>query len=413
LFYVGGTAAIAQIIVMVQSFLLARWLGPDKYAIIVANFSLCSLCSFLVNWGLDTWLLRTSSQQQDQKQLAGIVLVIKMVFGLVWGILLITIAPSLKPLIYLPSILGLAIAGIFVESATNTLYIVFFTTNRFNQSSIILIISRLCRLLVTVLLIILKNDNPLYFVVLRVLVDLVFLGVAWVKIKPDIRIREVGQYRKVFTNALPYSWSDLLSVVYNQSDINIVSFLSDNLQTISFYSLAINLMNVIFAVIQALQNVVIPVLTRLHSQGSRIIKKGSILTIIGFGLLGLALYLVVIVFGRDIVDLALDSTYTVSGTYLVKIAPILLFRSLTIGLTAIIISINQQKLRLIPQTITVLAKILISIAIFPIWQVTGLTWVYIYSELVLMLWYLWIVIWWFVHEIKNQNVTNHQGLIGQ
>lgn len=404
----GSTAAIGQVLGMVQMFLLARWLGPEKYAIHVANFSLCTLTSFVVNWGLDTWLLRTLSQPDKPKSQEGAVLVIKTFFGLVWGILLMLIAPKLKPAVYLPSILGLAVIGIFIESLTNTLYVVFFTTNRFGKSSIILICARFLRLLTTILLIFLKNDNLVNFVLLRVIVDLVILLVSLLIIKPDIRNKKVEQLKNIFHKAMPYSGSDLLTLVYNQSDVNLISFMSNDLQTISYYSMAISVVNVIFTVIQALQNVVIPVLTRWYLQGEKKIKQGSMITVIGFGLIGVFLYFIIILFGQDIVNLTLGSSYTTTGMYLGKIAPILIFRSLIIGLTAIIISVNQNKRRLIPQTISVVIKVVVSIAIFPVWRVNGLSWVYVFTEIVLLIGYIWIVIWWLKNEKTDQTQIPHR-----
>ena len=87
----GSTAAVAQIFMLLQSLMLARWFGPETYAIYVANFNLCAISVFLVNWGMDTWLLRTVSEIENPQKLFGTVVLIKVFLVVIISLKLINI----------------------------------------------------------------------------------------------------------------------------------------------------------------------------------------------------------------------------------------------------------------------------------------------------------------------------------
>jgi O-antigen/teichoic acid export membrane protein len=387
----GSTAAVAQIFMLLQSLMLARWFGPGSYAIYVANFNLCTLSVFLVNWGIDTWLLRTASEIENPQKLFGTVILLKVIFGIIWGFLLIFVAPKFKPDLYQPAVLSLAILGTFFESLMNTFYVAFFTTNRFKTSSIILISARTLRLLSTILLIHFSNQNLLTFVTLRVVIDGLILIITWFQIKPIFIFRELINLPKTFSLALPYSGSDFLALVYQQADVNLVSILSSQFDIISFYSLAISAVNMFFAVIQGLLNVVIPYLTRLFIDNKEKLKIYSIFSLAGFSLLGFLFFLLVQYFGQNVIQIILGPNYVNVYTYLNLIKPIFILRSLTFGITGVLIAINKQKQRLIPQAISDIFKVIGSLLVFPYLNIFGVSRIYILSEIVLLCGYCWVI----------------------
>ena len=57
----GASASIAQVIMMVYTLVVARHLGVAQYGIFAGAYSLSGLTAFVVNWGLDTWLLREAA----------------------------------------------------------------------------------------------------------------------------------------------------------------------------------------------------------------------------------------------------------------------------------------------------------------------------------------------------------------
>ena len=91
---VGFTAAISQLLSIGYLVFLARWIGPETYGIHVGIFNLCTISIFFVSWGLDTWLLKTTSNDQvSSTTVLKKVLLLKLGFGFIWAAVIFTIAP--------------------------------------------------------------------------------------------------------------------------------------------------------------------------------------------------------------------------------------------------------------------------------------------------------------------------------
>jgi len=228
-------------------------------------------------------------------------------------------------------------------------------------------------------------------VTLRVVIDGLILIITWFQIKPIFIFRELINLPKTFSLALPYSGSDFLALVYQQADVNLVSILSSQFDIISFYSLAISAVNVFFAVIQGLLNVVIPYLTRLFIDNKEKLKIYSIFSLAGFSLLGFLFFLLVQYFGQNVIQIILGPNYVNVYTYLNLIKPIFILRSLTFGITGVLIAINKQKQRLIPQAISDIFKVIGSLLVFPYLNIFGVSRIYILSEIVLLCGYCWVI----------------------
>ncbi|HOZ38046.1 MAG TPA: glycosyltransferase [Anaerolineaceae bacterium] len=391
---VGLTAALSQLLSVGYLTFLARWIGPNTYALHVAIFNLCAISAFAVNWGLDTWLLKkTSDDQLSSKDVLQTVLLIKLIFGILWAILLFSIAPLLKPDIFLRPLLILAILSTLFESLTNSIYTVLLTTNRFKWSSAILLIGRFSRLGSLIGLYFLSANNLSLIITLRTVIDLLVLIVAGVifgfqftnwKIAPD-------DLKKAFTSATPFHASDLINIVFHHVDVTLVTFLSKSLETISSYSLMISLYNVINTIILSLMNVVVPSLSRERNHSGPGHRKTLLWTISGFFLLGLAGWVAITLFGQNVIQLILGNQYLMVAELISRTAVIVMINSLNVGFTVTIIVSNRQKARVVPQIVSLIFKVAASLLLFPVWQIEGLRWVYILSEIVLSLGYFLVI----------------------
>lgn len=391
---VGITAALSQLLSIGYLVFLARWIGPETYGLHVAIFNLCAISAFVVNWGLDTWLLKkTSDDQLSSMNVLRIVLVLKLSFGALWAVMLFTIAPLLKPEIFLRNLLILAILSTLFESLTNSIYTVLLTTDRFKQSSAILLLGRLSRLGSLVGLYLLSINNLSIIISLRTLIDLFVLIIAGLIFGlrfTDWKIAPEG-LKNAFTNALPFHASDIINIVFHHIDVTLVTFFSKSLTTISSYSLMISLYNVINTIILSLMNVVVPSLSKEQNQSAHAQRKTLVWTIFGFFLLGSAGWLAITLFGREVIHLILGNQYVMAADFISKTAVIVLINSLNVGLTVTIIVNNRQKKRIVPQIVSLVFKVVASLLLFPIWQIEGLRWVYIISEIVLSFGYFLVV----------------------
>jgi O-antigen/teichoic acid export membrane protein len=381
---VGITATISQVLVMVQTMLLARYLGPATYATVAASLAICALSSIFMDMGLDTWLLHKGSVTENRQSTAGSILMLKLLLGLVWGSILFNFAPLIRPSIYLRPVLVLSILAVFIDALSRTGYMLFFLTNRFRESSLILLVSRIIRVLGTILLIALNTQDPSDYLLLRVVIDLIFLVIILVRVKIEFVKNILASLIPVYKHALPYGFSEVLNTVYNQSDVNLVSLFSSNLQAISFFSVAINIVNAFFAVVQTIQNVIIPKLTITFEKNRTRFNDISKQVIIGFFIIGTITWIGLPILGSNLIIKMLGEQYSNAFNVLKNLSGIFIVRSLIIALTSILIATNNQKRRLIPQIIAVLAKIAIGIFVISRFGVESLPIPYVFSELTLL-----------------------------
>ena len=392
---VGITATLSQLLSVGYLVFLARWIGPQSYALHVAIFNICSISAFLVNWGLDTWLLKkTSDNQQTSSSALKTVLLLKMGFGVFWGILLFFIAPILKPEIFLRNLLLLAILSTLFESLTNSIYTVFLTTDRFKQSSTILLLARLFRFFSLVGLYFLSINKLVTIITVRTLIDFLVLLIAGLII--GLRFNNwkqvPGEFMRTFLESVPFHASDLINIVFHQIDVTLVTFLSTSLTTISSYSLMISFFNVINTIVMSIMNVVVPSLSKYQNQSLNTRRRAIAGSVFGFFVLGLAGWAAVSILGQSMIYAILGDQYAMAAELISRTAVIIVINSLNVGLAAILIVHNRQKNRIVPQIVSLVLKMLASLLLFPMYQTEGLRWIYIFSEVALSLGYLLITL---------------------
>lgn len=392
---VGITAAIAQLLSVGYLVFLARWIGPETYAIHVGIFNLCMISIFFVSWGLDTWLLKTTSENmQDSGNILKRVLLLKLGFGIIWAAALFLIAPLLLPEIFLRSLLFMAIFSTLSETLTNSIYTVLLTTDRFRQSSAILLIGRLFRLLSLLGLALMSVKDLGTIVALRTLIDFIVLLVAGgiLGLKFSGWSFDFGSLKQTFLLAVPFHASDLVNIIFRQMDVTLVTFMSKSLVTISNYSLMISFFNVTNTIVLSLINVLVPSLTKEKNMPVAARQKSLVRTVFGFLIIGFVGWVGIVLFGQQAFHLLLGAQYALVADLVSKTAIIVLIGSINVGLAALIIANNKQKQRVIPQVISLALKVIASLVIFPLFQIEGLRLVYILSEAVLTIGYFYLII---------------------
>jgi len=239
------------------------------------------------------------------------------------------------------------------------------------------------------------------FITTRVIIEFISLFIALNFVKPIINFKSIKIQKSILTKSAPYTVSEVITVVHNQSDNNLVSLFTNNLNLISYFSVAINLVNAVFAIIMTLQNVFIPTLSRIFDTQSNKIRKSIILTLLGFTAIGLVLWLGVAIFGEKIIEITMGKEYFLSSIYIEKISPIFLIRSLILGVTIILISINLQKLRIFPQAISAVFKIVLGTIVLKQFNIDGFLWIYMFSEIIMLIGLIGLLLNW-THKNKYQ-----------
>jgi O-antigen/teichoic acid export membrane protein len=106
-------------------------------------------------------------------------------------------------------------------------------------------------------------------------------------------------------------------------------------------------------------------------------------------------------FGAKYFVLLLGTAYAGSQEILQILSIILFIHSLTFGVAAILVATNQQTKRSIIQAIAVVINIGLNFLVIERWGIIGVAWVFVLTEIVLLLGYTWLV-------LRYRSATLHQ-----
>lgn len=157
------------------------------------------------------------------------------------------------------------------------------------------------------------------------------------------------------------------------------------------YSAASGVLNALFIVPNTVGFVIVPVLSNLfasHVEQAWLTAKRALglLLIIGIGLF------VTIFFGARLLVLILGQSYSESQEILQLLSIIILFQSINYGTAAILVATNQQAKRTAVQFIAVSINVILNLLVIDRFGLIGVAYVYIITEIVLMIGYALLVV---------------------
>ncbi len=401
LFISASGTGMAQLFMLVNQFLIARYLAPEGFGLYTASYAICTLTSFLFNWGLDTWLLRQASLEERPKEIAGGVIAIKLLFGVVWAALLIFLLPFIQPQTYLRPLIAVCVVDILCDGLFTAQIAFLNSQNRFSHATTFLNLSRGGRLLFAVLLLLFGARNPLFFAGARFSATLIGLFVLTLWARPVIHVRAFGNITRVFFSSIPYGISDLLTTIYLQADVSILAVITGSSKAVGIYSPASGLVNALFIIPNAAFYVFLPNLVRRLQnntvKGTHFIEK----MMIGFVALGIGMWVATRWLGQPVMVLVLGKAYAESGQLLALLSPLLFMKSVEFGCTSVIIATGLQKYRLFPQSISALMNIVLNVIFIPLYGVRSVANNYLISEVILFFGYLAIAIYWMIGYLRH------------
>ena len=186
--YSTSTAA-AQFLMMVYTILVARALGPQQFGRFTGSYALTGLSIFMVSCGMDTWLLREPGSLADPRAWSGRVLRIKGATGLAWGVLLVTVAPLIRPDVFTPALVLVCALDVWCDGALATHAAALNIQKRISAVSRLMFFSRAVRLLGALALVLLGSTDPLVFALARCAATAGGLLAAVLVLKPDLAAR--------------------------------------------------------------------------------------------------------------------------------------------------------------------------------------------------------------------------------
>jgi O-antigen/teichoic acid export membrane protein len=377
---------------MVYALILARHLGPEKYGYFTSGYSITSLLSIFLNWGMDTWLLRKGALLSSPKEWTGFVVRVKSLLLIVWAPIVIIVFSSLPNNTIDPLFFLICTLDIWADSTFATILAGLNLEGKYSRLANLLIISRILRVAGLITLILFKEDLPLIFAFFRSLATISILFIAALCYKPKLNYKPPTPPLSIFKEVIPFGLSDFFVSIYLFIDITLLAILSNKFE-VGTYSPSSTIISALFILPNTIYLGILPILTEVINKNENVLNYVKKL-LLGFMGLGLLLFLGVAFFAPLIIHTLLGSLYAESGELLRNLSPILLLKSLQFGFITILIADGWQKYRLIPQGIAASLNLILNLLLIPRIGAEGAALVYNLSEFVLFLGYAFLFFKW-------------------
>ncbi|MBC7227764.1 MAG: oligosaccharide flippase family protein [Thermoflexales bacterium] len=387
-------SAISQGFTAASLLITARSLGPSLFGQFSACLALSRLTSIFFNLGMDTWLLRAGRTNETTFGLViASILGIKTILGTVWLFSILFLSRFLDPATYPPVLLLVSAFTILGEATTTTISQGFNVLLKNKVTLKLSLISSTILFAGTLMIHLLLHSTPMHFMLARLLTGwmTVGLGLLWLmKISP-LQV-EPALLVPTLIQSFPFAISDALLIIYTQADIALVGILLDS-KSAGLYSTASGLLRTAFIIPSAVFMVMTPIISQLGKQKDLpLFSKMAVKTFFALLVVGLTLWLLMRIGGPLFVRLTLQPKFAQAGAILAILSVILLFKSCSYALAAVIIATEQQAWRVVVQGVVAFTNLCLNIIVIPIYGITGASWVYVASEGLLLLGYVLVAV---------------------
>lgn len=373
-------SSIAQGAAALVFILTARQLGVEAYGQYSSSLAFAGITAILFNLGLDTWLIRSGGSQPSWlPRLTGAVYSLKIVFGLLWLVLLALVYPFLNRESFPPALFAWMALAVALDSFFLTSLATFKAALRNLINSSLEAASDIAWLLATLYLIFQDYTDPVIFVQVRVLILGISLLVALLLVRYKSGIKRDDQLaRSAARETLPFAGSEFLAVISMRVDLLIIAIALGSMAA-GLYSPALSVTNALFFIPAAVYTVMLPTLSNLYardiSQASRTIRR----MLLVMAALGVAMFVGFAWFAPYLVQF-LSTGYQDSLPIMRILGVILLLKPLTYAMAAIIVAAGKQSQRFRWQAVVVLIYVVIDLLIVVPAGISGVAWVYVFAE---------------------------------
>jgi coenzyme F420-reducing hydrogenase beta subunit/O-antigen/teichoic acid export membrane protein len=383
----GGVVA-SQGFTAIALLLTARHLGPALYGQYAGAINLLSLAAVLHNLGLNTWLLREGGRRPEGLAASlGSVLAIKLAAGALWLAGAVWLVPRWVDPSELPgAVIAWGALIVLLDSLFQTLVSGLKAALR-NWPTFLLeggTDAAWFGLTLALIAFGLFDLSPYFLVrvltlVVGGLVGVVYVGRAF-GLRPSRPV--IGQ---ALADAGPFAASELLTLAAARADVAIVTLLAGS-QAAGTYSPAVGLVNMLGLLPVSIYTVMLPVLSghvaRQPQRAQDLARRSMLLYLAGGLALSAAFWLL-----APLVVLFLGQRFAEITVLLRILSPILLFRSLSTGFATYLVARGRQKEKAAAQAVAVVAAVVLNLLVIEPYGLRGVAWVYVFSELLLMLGY--------------------------
>lgn len=389
----GGSTTVAQFIMMIYVILLARILGPEELGFFNSAYSLVGISAFLLNLGMDTWLLRKAGLYSDVTILSGKVLRIKAAIGIFWSLAQVILAPLIRPDLYTLPMMVVCSIDTWSDVCFNTEIQALNVQKRMKTITWLVLLSRGGRLLGLVVLCFFGIKSSLLFAATRAFATFIGFIVATILHRPKWHSGDLISTREVFRESLPFGLSDFLSLIYTNIDVTILAWMAGK-TAVGLYSPASGIIHALYIIPNAMYIVMVPMMTKIGAQSIDRFRSLLRPLFLGFLVLGGVMWSVIGIFGKWLVPFLLGNKYQFSGEILTILSSIMFLKCIGFSCAIVLVAVGWQRKRLLPQFIAALYTIVANVILIPRFGVVAVAWVYVIGELLITVGYVSLTISW-------------------
>lgn len=369
--------------------LLARKVVPLEYGQYISAYALITFLAVIPGLGLDSWLLAQGCHDNSEQDFLWGSLVRSRIRALIfWGLGIFLLSFFLPQDTYPRSL----IMAIMVGVAFDTLNLLTIATlrcqNRHYSVAILLGTSSLSTLAIAALLP-RSSDTLILFSIGRATISIVtfFFGSILVNIRALFKYDIDFPINEILRSARPFLWADISSVIYVRADVNIIGLTAGSVGN-SIYGPAINILQMMFLVPRAIFYYIVPKMAvAYHGKSNFSFKRLSLYQLSIQFFLGALLSLFLYFFGSKIIELTFGEAYSSSILVLEILSILPLIRAINFALGAILSTSKNQQSRSVVQMIAAGFNVIANIIVVQRFGITAVGWIYVASELLLLLGY--------------------------
>ncbi len=382
----------SQFITIIAFLLIARTLGVKEYGRLTAAYALSTQMATILNFGLDTWLLREGALQKENATTAqSNTLALKALLGLLWVPGLVWLANFLEATIYPPDLMWIIAIGAFSQGIGVWAQTVFKSRMQ-NEITIFIQITGVAIFFGLVLVAVnLAGEVKVFaagrtggFIVAAIIG--IFLVFRQGRFKPDL-FKLPGLARQ----SLPFMSIDTLAIIYQSIDITIIALFL-GAEASGLYAPAITLVAGLLLFPFTIYNVMIPAITKAIKKDAGRTRVIFFYFLALLGLVGFTLTALLFYGAAPIIKLLYGPQYSQSATVLAVACFVLLIKSPSYALAGILVVINQNRDRITAQLLVALFNVAANLLIIKSYGIVGVAVVYIASEGLLLLSYIYLTL---------------------
>lgn len=396
----SGSAA-ARVLSAFSIFILARQLGITQFGVYTATLSLAKLSSVLFSLGLDSWLLREGRRTPERFPAAvGTSLMLKLLLGLLWLALLALLAPILNQESFPTPLVMVAAVSVLLEELAVTALTAFKAALRNKITFWLMMVAPAALLLLTILL----SDRAVttvtpYFqarILSFILAGAIALFLAWRMFGLSV---SWGWTPEILRETRAFGISQGLALIYERADITIIAFVLGNTAA-GIYAPAVSLMTTLYLIPLAIYEVMLPLISTIHAHDRIGVRRTAFRFYLLSASLGVGMGVSLTLLAHPLVWILYGPEYAPSGAILTVLSNVLIFKTISFALAAVIAAVGWQGRRAIVQAAAAFINVGLTFAVINRFGVHGVAHVYVLTESLLTAGYVYLVVRW-----QQKNLT--------